>query len=121
MNIKKILLGTAMVASLIAVSVSAQAARPESSLLMNELSTYDAIFLQNVSDYMAKKIKIDIVKTDIFEAKRLEENRELYHDFNNDLMKLGDVDSAAQVHINNISGKAIKAGYEITFTKLKKI
>lgn len=88
---------------------------------MNKLSTYDAIFLQHVSDFMAKKIKVDIVKTDILEAKRLEENRELFHDFNSDLMNVAGVDEPAQVHINNISRKAIKAGYEITFTKIKKI
>lgn len=111
---KKLLL----VVSLIVVSISAQAARPESSPLMNELSTYDAIFLQNVSDFMAKKIKVDIVKTDILEAKRLEENRELFHSFNADLMAVAEVDEAAQVHLNNIARKAIKAGYEITYTKI---
>jgi hypothetical protein len=81
----------------------------ESSPLLNELSPYDAIFIEKVSKLMSKKITFKIIKTDHPE----------FHSFDNALMKIGGIDDAARVHIDNISEKAVDLGYEISFTALR--
>lgn len=102
----KMILTIALIAASIA---TAQAEKPENSPFMNEISTYDAIFLQNVSNFVKSKIEIDIVKV----------NNPAFQTFNEKMMEISGLDEAARVHLNRISLKSLEKGYELRFNFIK--
>lgn len=85
-------------------SASVLAEPVESSPLLIELSTYDAIFVSNVSKFLSNNNgHAEIIRVD----------KPVYNPIDDAFINSVGLDDAAKVHLNNIAKKAVSFGYEL--------